>query len=133
MQFRYNFGEKLDVSRFKKQAPHYISLAKPVEYDLYLPHYRLRVEVNTPEDSNGHDVLLSFSEITRDGDGEIIREHIISPANDSRFKEFREIKNIFTVSDYKAAFNSNSSVDTVDKICSIIKILSKINNLTVFL
>ena len=133
MQFRYNFGEKLDVSRFKKSAPHYISLAKPVEYDLYLPNYKIRVEVDTPAGTTGHNVLLNFSEIVRDDGGEIIQEHIISPAHDSRFKEFREIKSIFTVNDYKASFTSHSSVETVERICSILKILSKINNLKVFI
>ena len=133
MLYRYDFSEKLDLSRFKKQAPHYISNMREVTYDLFMPDYKMVVEVATPDGCVGHTVSLSIYDIDRDEDGDIIRERVIVPLIDTRFREIQPIKDIFKIDHYKAHFDSNSSVDTVEKITKLLKLLHKINNLKVFL
>lgn len=133
MLFRYDFGEKLDLTKFIKQATHYIGTMRELAYDLYLSDYKMRVEVVTPDNSNSHTVTIFFYEIGRDPDGELVGEKIIIPLIDTRFKELRDIKDVFKIDNYKAHFDSNSAQFTVEKICKILKILYKINNLKVFL
>jgi hypothetical protein len=133
MLFRYDFGEKLDLSRFKKQAPHYISNMREVTYNLFMPDYKMVVEVATPDNSTGHIVSLSLFEIKRDGEGEITEEKVIVPLIDTRFREIQSIKDIFKIDHYKAHFDSNNAIDTVEKICKLLKLIHKINNLKVFL
>jgi len=133
MLYRYDFGEKLDLSRFKKQAPHYINSMREVTYDLFMPDYKMSVEISTPDNSTGHIVSLSLYDLDRDDDGDIIRERVIIPLIDTRFREIQPIKDIFKIDHYKAHFDSNSSVDTVEKIAKLLKLLHKINNLKVFL
>jgi len=133
MNFRFDFGEKLDFSRFKRQAPHYISLAKPLDYHFYLPHYKMSAEIRSSENNSGHVVLIRFWEIFKDKDGEIIDQRMIYPLNDTRFQEIGDIKSLFGPNKHEAEFESFNSVNTVERICFLIKILSKINNLKVFI
>ena len=133
MLFRYDFGEKLDLTKFKKQAIHYIGTMRELTYDLVLPNYKLCVEITTPDNVNSHSVLLYFSDIFRDIDKEIIRENIIEPMTDTRFKEMKSIQELFEIDNFKAYFVSHSTSETVEKLSKLIKLLSKLNNLKVFL
>lgn len=133
MKFRYDFAEKLDLTRFRKQAPHYISLGRESTFELYVSDFRINVSVATPDDQNAHTVSLFFEEIKRDPDGEIISARIITPLIDTRFKEIKSIQGLFDGSDYKSHFESNSSALTVDNICNIVRLVHKINNLKVFI
>jgi hypothetical protein len=133
MEFRYDFGDKLDLSLFKKQGAYYIGIRREVTYNLYLPGYKMRVEIARPDDSNGHMVTVYFYEIKRDSDGEITNEKIIIPLIDTRFKELRDIQDVFVIDHYKAHFDSNSAAMTIEKICKLLKVIHKINNLKAFL
>jgi hypothetical protein len=133
MLFRYDFGKKLDLSRFKKQAPHYILNMREVTYDLFMPDYKMIVEIATPDNCTGHTGSLSLYDIIRDDDGDIVSEHVIVPLIDTRFREIQSIKDIFKIDHYKAHFDSNNATDTVEKICNLLKLIHKINNLKVFL
>jgi hypothetical protein len=134
MKLRLDFGEKLDLSKFRKQAAFYISTLPQVNYYLVLPHYKVIAEVVRPEGSQtGRTVTLSLTELTRDKEGEIIAEKTIVPLIDNRFQEIEEIKKIFVIDHYEATFDSNSPNEIVDKICHILKVVHKINRLKVFL
>lgn len=133
MKFRYDFAEKLDLTRFKKQAPHYISLGRESSFEIYVRDFRINVEIATPDNQNAHQVILGIEEIKRDEDGEIITAKIIYPNSDTRFKEIKDIQKIFNGADYKSYFNSNSSTMTVDNISNVIRIVHKINNLKAFI
>jgi len=93
----------------------------------------MRVEIARPDDSNGHMVTVYFYEIKRDSDGEITNEKIIIPLIDTRFKELRDIQDVFVIDHYKAHFDSNSAAMTIEKICKLLKVIHKINNLKAFL
>jgi hypothetical protein len=141
MLFTYVFGDKLDITKFRKQAAHYISTMSEVRYHLYLPNYKIHLEVSTPNDQGGHIVAASLFQLKRDEMKEIIRADAIYPITDSRFSEIKVIQDIWnpwsgilTVpsSAARATFTSNSVVESVEKICVILKIVSKIDGLKAF-
>lgn len=105
---------------------------REVTYDLYTSHYKMRVEIVRPDKSTTHLVTIFIFELERDKDNELVSEVIVIPLIDMRFKEFQEIKDTFQIDNYKAHFDSNSVEMTVDKICRILKIIHKINNLKAF-
>lgn len=133
MLFTYDFAEKIDLSRFKKQAPHYIANMREVTYNLFLKDYKMVVEVATPDNCRGHIASLHLFQVKRDKEGEIIDETVIVPLLDTRFKELKCFQEIYKIDSYKAHFDSNSAAETINKICTLLKIINKINNLKVFL
>lgn len=132
MLYRYDFHQKLDLVRFKKQAIFYIGKMTEVIYHFYTLHYKMHVEIVRSDESTSYFVTISILELERDEDNELVSEVIIIPLIDMRFKEFQEIKDTFQIDNYKAHFDSNSVEMTVDKICRILKIIHKINNLKAF-
>jgi hypothetical protein len=132
MLFRYDFTLPLDLQRFKKQATHYIGQMREVSYDLFLPEYKLAVEIVGMDNSNSHRMSFWIFEIKRDEEGYIIKDNVIVPLLDDRFKEIKDVQELWINHDYKAHIESNSVVKTVSQICSILKLISKINRLKVF-
>jgi len=133
MKFRYDFGEKLDLSRFVKQAPHYINLGREIDFELYVHDFKINLNIATPDRQTAHTVSLFIEEIKRDTDGNIKSSRIVTPLTDTRFQEIQSIQAVFDSTSYKCHFNSNSSAATVDKICKILKLLHKINGLKAFI
>lgn len=133
MLFRYDFGQKLDLTNFRKQATHYISTMSEVTYHLIFPDFRIEIEIITSEAKTSHLATIQFSEITRDSDGEITKATAILPHSDLRFKEIKDITSTFPLDHYRATINSNNVSKTVDTICMLAKVVHKINNLKAFL
>lgn len=134
MQIRYDFGEKLDITKFTKQAKHYIAQMPNLEYHFVLPHYKMLSQIDAVDNSTAHLVNIRIFEIKRDKDGEIISQNIIRPYSDTRFKEIKIIQELYkNIYDDKVYWTSNSVAYTVDKIISLLKIIHKINNLQVFI
>jgi hypothetical protein len=133
MEYRLDIGEKLDLTRFRKHASVYIGQMRELTYNLHLPDYKVVAEIVTPDNCNGHMVTLFFFDIEKDEDGNIVNEKVVIPLTDTRFKEIKEIQNLFTIDHYKTHFDSNSAINTVDKICRLVKLVHKINHLKVFL
>ncbi len=134
MNFRYDFvGDKLDLTRYTKQATAYIGAMREVSYDIYFEHYKLHVEIARLAHSNAHTATIYFYEVTRDESGEIGEKVIITPLSDTRFKECQAIKDLWKNDHYKAYFDSNNAAATVEKINKVIKLIYKIENLKAFL
>jgi hypothetical protein len=134
MNFRYDFvGDKLDLTRYTKQAIAYIGAMREVDYTIYFKHYKMRVEIARLADSTAHAATVYFFELRRDDAGEIINEKVIIPATDTRFKESQSIKDLWGTDHYKAHFDSSSSAATVEKINKVIKLIYKIENLKAFI
>lgn len=133
MQIRYDFGEKLDVTKFVKQAKHYIAQMPSIQYYFVLPHYKMVVQIDRQENVTSHLITVTFSKIWRDQDGEINSSELIYPAQDIRFKDLKIIQELWLSSaDYSAKWSSNSVAHTVDKMVLLLKLIHKINNLQVF-
>jgi hypothetical protein len=134
MNFRYEFvADKLDLSRYTKQATAYIGAMREVDYTIYFKHYKMKVEIARLANSSCHTVTLYFFEIFRDELGELKREQVIIPLTDTRFKESQCIKDLWRLDHYKAHFDSSSAADTVAKTNKVIKLIYKIENLKAFL
>jgi len=134
MLFNYTFGEKLDLTRFQRQAAHYIAHMPEVSFHCDLPHYRVVVEVSGIENSSKHLATIFISDIERDKDGEIVNENAVWPLLDTRFKESKDIQAVFTAQDeWRGIFESASANDTAEKISRIVKHVHKIDHLKAFL
>jgi hypothetical protein len=133
MLFPIHIGEKLDLSKFRRHALHYIANMQEITYHIYLPDFRMIVEIASPNNATGHVGSLWLEDITRDKDYEMISSKVIIPCIDTRFKKIKNIRSLFPNDHYKSSIESNSVADTVENICQIIKLISKINKLKVFL
>lgn len=139
MKFRYDFFEALDLTRFQKQAPHYIKGGQDTTFDLYVFDYRISAQVVRAGKAEENLVELKFDELKRDKDGEITHAQTIFPLTDIRFKEIKFIQELFEPTKnklslaYKTSFTSFKYQDTVDKLCEFVKLLHKINSLLAFI
>lgn len=133
MNFPYYFLENLDLTKFKKHGAFYIGKMREMTYNFFLKNYKLTAEISAVDGYTTHAVTIYFSEIKRDENGTIIKDSIIVPLIDTRFREISFIKEMFPKDNYKAYFESGSTVETVEKISSLVKLMFKINNLKAFL
>lgn len=136
MILRYDFGEVLDLSKFQKQALHYINCMPSLTYHFCVSNYRLVAEINKSSDSllDHHTVTFSLFSGNKDADGDIINHNIVVPLSDTRFKEVQEIVSLFTFDASKSdTIISNSAEKTVEKLSRLIRVLHKINKLKAFL
>lgn len=134
MQLRYDFvGDKLDLSRWQKQAPHYIGTMRRLTFYLYFKHYKIHVNIDTPNDANAHMVTFVIMELGRDVEGEIQVNKIIYPITDCRFQEIKDVTKYFLARSDEGQFQSNNTQFTVDELSKIIKYVYKVENLKAFL
>lgn len=136
MLFPYYFlDDKLDITKFSRPATHYIGTMREISFHLFLPHYKITVEIAGLDNSTAHIATVFFSDIRRDKDGSIVgREEAIFPLLDIRFKDNPDVGAIFTVLDnYRGSFTSSSAKETVDKLCNLIKLVFKLDHLKAFL
>lgn len=135
MEFRYDFlGAKLDLERWRRQAKHYISIGmQRLTYYLYFKHYKIQVNIETPNDTTTHMVSFAIMELGRDVEGEIQVNKMIYPTTDSRFKEFKDIAKFFSSRMDIGEFRSNSAQFTVDELSKVIKYVFKVENLKAFI
>lgn len=134
MFLRYDFGEKLDLSKFRKQCKYYIDQNYEMRYWMIFPRYKMVVDITKFKESLAvHQVDLAIYDIVKKDDGTVIGEASIAPASDDRFKSFESVRQIFMPNLNKTSFGCNNSDVIADKICSIIKIVHKIDGLKAFL
>lgn len=133
MLYRYDIDDKLDLSKFKKQAPVYIGKMRELTYEFFLKDYKMVAEIATPDGYSAHTVSLYFFDIKKDKDGDVVSEKVVIPLIDTRFKEMQFIKDLFTIDNYKAYFDSNSVEKTTNTLSMLLRLIHKINNLKAFL
>jgi hypothetical protein len=133
MIFRYDFGNKLDLNKFKSQSTHYITYIKKMEYHLFIKNYKLIAEVSKSDISANHQINISIYDVIRDANGDILNSQSIIPLTDARFKELKEIINIFPESFNKGNFDASDSKSASDKICRMLNILFKLDKMKAFI
>lgn len=130
---RYDFGEKLDLSKFRKQVTFYVGKYSHTEYNIFTKDFKILFTTEPAEDGS---ILarISTSSIVRDADGEMILLEHFRMSEDSRFESFKEALALFNKNYHRhlASFNSKSPKDIVDKVCGLIKIFHKVNSLIAF-
>jgi|SRR5579885_750505 len=132
MLFRIDVDNKLDLSRFRKHATAYIGGMEELNYDIFLKDYKIVVRVNQVEGKSVQMVTISVFEKVR-VQGEIVKYMILVPATDSRFQEVKLIHEMFEEGATQSELESTNAEETADKICQLIKVIHKINNLKAFL
>lgn len=133
MIFRYDFGKKLDLSKFQQHSIHYITHLKQINYHLFVYNYKLIADVVKTELDPCYQITVSIYDVIRDADGDVTNSNAIMPLNDLRFKEIKEIVKIFPEDHCKGMFCSDNSNQISDKICNLLKVLSRINKLSLFI
>lgn len=135
MYLRYDFGKKLDLSKFKKQASHYAKNLDKVTYQLFLPNYKITVEIFRAEGClTTRSVNIAIYDIGRDKDGEITFSSALFPITDTRFKEIKIIQELWgNNTGALAYFDIGTSTDIIQRICDLIKVVHKINKLKAFI
>lgn len=136
MQFRYDFmGDKLDLSRFKKQITQNLVLYPKITYSFYVLGYKIQANINTVDFSTNYiaDVDFVINELQRDRDGEVHSFYAVKITEDLRFKEFPDLIKYYTPGALHGSFDSNSVDEITDILSGLIKIIYKINNLKAFL
>jgi hypothetical protein len=131
MIFRYDIGEKLDLTNFRKQFAFYVSHKSSIDYYFVLKDFKIVIEIICPTE-NFHTVNCSLFDIRRE-DNEIVEQKVILPLVDSRFSSFVDIQKLFPADHWKATVLSNSVEYSLNLICPVIKIAHKVNNLIAFL
>lgn len=135
MLFSYYFlGDKLDLTKFHKQAAYYIGQMSEITYHFFLQNYKIVVEISRVDYSTEHVATVYFTNIFRDKDGDIEQEDPIYPMKDNRFKENPDVQLIFTMPDeYRGSVISSSAIWTVEKLSNLLKLLYKIESLKAFI
>lgn len=133
MLYRYDISDKLDLSRFKKQAPSLIGKMRELTYEFYLDDYKLVAEITTTDSFNNQLITLYFFDITKDDNDNVVSEKIIVPLESLLFKNINFIKSLFINNNYKAYIDSDNVDKTTDIISTIVKLLFKINSLKAFI
>jgi hypothetical protein len=131
MLFRYDFGEKIDLSKFKKQVPYFISKSDVTSFDIYFKDYSIKFEIFY--DHILYKIITDIYLLNKDIDGKIINHEIIFPLEDYKFMNFKEIKEFFLPTAYRSVKNFSDIKEMVDKIAAIIRIIHCVNNLKTFL
>lgn len=136
MNYRYDFGEKLDVAKLQAHISFYIRYEMDMSYELFTKSYKIVVSISGMAEHKSHQVSITLHDIKRDDFGTIISVKGINPSLDTRFKEIKIVKDLFDLPNTflaKAHFNSTKELETASKIIELLKIIHKIDNLKVFL
>jgi len=137
MQLRYDFETSLDLSKFEKQIPVYIHrlnymAMENLLIDVFVKGYKLSFNITSDLDVKSNNIEISLFEILRNKDGDLTSGTKLIPANDIRFADIKVFSDLFCPNDYSACFVS-SDIDLIrERMCTLIKIVHKINKLKMF-
>lgn len=132
MILRYDYIDRLDLSIFRKQASHYIARMQNVNCFFFTKDYRLLAEIGYVRNQNNYTVNIYFSEIIRNENNEIDYGNNIDVTKHPLFEDILSIKSLFEINPSKAIFIANNIQEIIDRLCYLVKILHKINNLKIF-
>lgn len=124
MYFRYDFDQKLDLSKFRKSAEFYLSTQPSIKYDFYLSDFRIGAYIQQLA-NHQHKLELIIEEKLS------INYKLLIPSQDDRFKEIKLFQK-FPIDFYQLEEASNSVKQTINTICDFVIFIHKINNIRIF-
>lgn len=141
MIFNFSFNDSLDFTKFKKQSNHYLYVFKDrdIEYNLSVSNYKLVCKAHAMTSNtnkvniNSRLVSVKILEITKDKDGDVINGQLIVPSSNNLFKDIKQINDLFQPHENIGEYFASSTTEIVDFMCRTVKLLSKVNNLLVFI
>jgi hypothetical protein len=141
MIFRYDFSQKIDLSRFRKQIIHYSGKIVPLEFVVFTKNYQFNIKIS---DKIANDIdgycryrasILVYS-VSRYADGTILELNPFIILNDQKLSLVPKIIDICgkvaTQNPYEIVIIDSKEV-IADDICTLILMLYKINDLKVFI
>ena len=134
MQFRYDFGQKLDLSNFKKQFLFFLNQRKEVTYSVYL--FQFKLFIITSYSNSGYILKIKTYELVRDSDDAIIVSNIIYPHNSPKLKGVNVIERLFGPDSplyTSGCMKIRDPEYLVHEVCEVIKVLHKWKDLKAFL
>ena len=137
MNIRYDFSAILDLSIMRKQLVYYIGKIPEIKYQIYLNNFYVEIDILQNVDdttSTYHEVYLTMYDLKKVADI-ITAKYIISALTDMRFSELKLINSLYdnTTIASTAHFKSKNITDTIEKLCNLIKLLHRMENLKIFL
>jgi hypothetical protein len=142
MQFRYDIGDKLDLSRFISHAERYIKIDSSNLFDFYMHDFRVAIRVSDYQIASinskgffylpGSCVAVRIYDLKKSGSD--IEMHQILVGSDDRFKHFPEIRAMF----FKDAQATSivpieDSSKIVESACILVTAVHRLGKLKVFL
>lgn len=133
MEFRYDFGKKLDLSRFRKQLLSSLKAERRIDFRIYTNQYQLYLQQAHTEKRKTYIMHADLYELVRDSDGEIFTSNRIFPESNPKLKGFSIMQKVFSVEGYGGIFIIEDPEITVKEIIELIKVLHKWEDLKAFL
>jgi len=132
MEFRYDFGQNLDLSRFKNHLLFVFRKKQIVNFRIYTEQYVL--DLDASQNKTIYYMSAEVYENIKDSDGEIFASNRIFPHVNSKLKVFGHIQKIFGYEDgeYCGVFIIEDPELTVKEVITLIKILHKWKNIKAF-
>lgn len=135
MKFRYDFGQKIDLTRFRKQSLHYIKAHSENNWEFYISSYRVFF-TSQHYGNNVYQFGLELQELKKDEDGNISESINVRPMQNTKFKEAKCFLIFYDPSNKYEVVSSIVSPDIeyiIDSLIDLLKYISKIENLKAFL
>lgn len=136
MNFRYDFGEKINTEQFAKQAKHYIYAETENNWEFNFPNYRLYVKTSN-RIKKFISVTTHLLDLVKDDDGVVTKAKTIYVIKDSRFNTFKVFDKFYltktALTQSEGSMGTDDIEECIQSIVDLLTILSKINNLKAFL
>jgi len=139
MIFRYDFGEVLDLSRFRKQAAHYINNKDAVLFEIYMRDFKITLKTAPDFEFKSNNSKISFAS-SIEGiirifslkriNGEIVSIYPLSVTKDNRFALFPDVRSMFDNMEVRLIEEESEKI--VDSMCKVITATHRIRRLELF-
>lgn len=135
MKFRYDFGQKIDLTKFRKQALHYIKAHSENKWEFHISIYRVFF-ASVHRGNKMYRFELELQEFEKDNNGDISKCINVRPGLDTKFNEVKCFHVFYDPNNKYQIVGSTNSLDIeliIDSLIYILKYISKVENLKAFL
>lgn len=134
MHLRYDLQNCLNLSNFSKQAGFFLN-KENCNFSFYLSDFAINFNIlKDIERSDKYVVTISISEQNKDNkyEGDEYKAYrTIDPNVDIRFKDLSMIQEVFVSGSDKGLCSKNSVAECIDYMIMFVKVLNKINKLSI--
>ncbi len=130
MNFRFDFQEKLDLTKFKNRLIYSNIDQKECLFNIFLKTFNINIVFKI--DQPYHKIEITIYRLNRNKNDTISNLDVIIPEQNVMLKDIFLFKEIWKPTEFLGQFKSLNINNTVDKVSNIIEILFKIDGLKVF-
>lgn len=130
MHLRYDLKNKLDLSNFETQSNFFLAKKQQCDFSFYLKDMAIVFEVEYDSIiANEYRIIVNMSELDKEKN-ETSPYRKIYPLTDPRFSDLSFIKDLFVNSSSEGLCAKSSKEDVIGFIMFMIKLMYKINKLS---